>query len=440
MSVVSSVFILILAAGLLTWKLPGPPRVHAILLGCAAGPFVPETIAQPLAVGLGLVALAAAGLSCTPLRLRLLPEVLIGEAIHLIGDFLAGTVLLLLVGASPAISMFGGLLLAASSPLVWPSTSQVPALQALTAAALVLFLPLLAGQEGALLESSRDFFAGVSFVALTVIAGQHLVPQAIGAWTAQGGTAALRVAAVIPIAVALLAEWIGPGLAVGTVLGGMLLRNDAPLSSKLPKVQSKVRIGFAFALGLLVDLPFIARHLLPVLGLSFVALGVPLLVSLIRRRFDASGIVRLVRVPEAPAYVLFLTGVPLLLGDGVQQQASEALFVAVAAVALAIGALIQWVSAPARPRRSTYDARGVGRLRIVTVGADSPAAGLSLRQLALHDRCGVHVVALWRRDAYYPHPLPELSLRPGDQLLLSAPIQRLEQSQALFRKHSFGRQ
>lgn len=466
MSTLSPAFALILAAGLLALRLPGPPQVRAVLIGCVAGPFVPEVVARSLAIGLGFVTLAAAGLSCPPFRPDAILRVLRREAQHLTCGFVVGAGVLHALGASVPVSVFAGLLVGASGPLSWQRSSFVPALQALLATSLVLALPVLAQQEDALLESSRGFFSGVSFVTLVGIAGQRFVPRVVRKWTARGGMAAARIVVIAPICIALLAEWIGPGLATGAVLGGLLLHNDAQLTELLAGAQLKVSTGFALALGLLVDFQFLWAHVLMVTLSTGAVLLVHILVST-RRWTQMFNALHLVRVQGAPAYILFVTGAPLLFPEASAKEAAEALFVAVAALSLVTEALLRRVSAqpeeyappsPAhaphsrlsRKKRTPASSRSrvtllpspddEGRLRIVTVEKGAPAAGLSLRQLALRDRCGVQILALWRYGAYNPHPLPDLCLHADDRLLLLASPTCLQRSRPLFRKLSLGRQ
>lgn len=72
----------------------------------------------------------------------------------------------------------------------------------------------------------------------------------------------------------------------------------------------------------------------------------------------------------------------------------------------------------------------------VTVPADSPAAGVVLREFQLRSRTGATIASIERAGVLIPNPEPELALRVNDRVLLMGTLEQLRAARTLLKGHA----
>ena len=473
---------LLLLTGL-CYYLPVPLPFRFLTAGLAAGPHGFELAAPPVAWTLievaALLLLFAAGRQCTPDRLKKLTKSVPPVLLHAALCTTAGLFIGLAAGLDGTTSLFTGLLLWPGSLLAFSlhssrqdgSHNNLPdplVLQCLLVPpALFLLTALIDGSaSGKMLL--RRFFASIGFLSLTLLLSRNAVPCLLSRTFQRRGRSGLMLTTLtLCLSLALLVHWIGPGVALGAVLAGVLISRSTQAAPALPLLP--LMSVLFLALGLLLDLSFFANH--PLL-ITSVLLGV-LLLKVLAAKISAAlpglgaAFSGMLLLPiGAPAFLLLFAGWEAGLSPGGWEGSGQQVFFATCILLLLTpltarlkSRINSWknrarkdrkTSSPRksldpspqkihrktcgfhRPQTAFQSSQTASLLRIVRVEAGAPVAGFSLDQIAHWQQSGVAVLAVWRRNAYFADPPVDLKLQPNDRVLLSVCPERLALSTYLF--------
>ena len=501
----------------LCYHLSIPTAIGLPIAGLVTGPHALGLV-QDVELVHGIVELAAllllflAGNQCSQQRLAQLHRALPAGSLQIGLGIAVFTSVLLLLGIGWRASLFTGILVSLSSTTLARNLSKsrmVPGLVATypfwnvlllqnTFVVLTLLaIPMLAGAEETAIPFLEVFFTGVSFVTLTLLLNQRTVPKLLGRAAREHGREGFLLTALpLCLGVVLFAYWIGPGLAFGTFLAGLLVsesRYKGRLLSEVIPLRLICTLLFLVSLGALLDWHFlVARPLwiLTVASLVLLCKGVLSSGSLALHghRLSAAASAGLMMTPIGEsAFLLFYAGRKVGLSPAGLGAFGEQTFIAASVLLIVIpffmirvtfhlGWLLQRMGLTAS-RRNARDAapqtqnaaaldeqmcwsrpspnansdlratsraplskagKQAPRLCVVTVEPEAPASGSSLRQLSLWKQCGVLVLAVWRGDTYLPNPPDSCRLKPNDRILLSACPSHLALSAPLFQSPPFG--